>query len=98
MTERAPDLPAVEVDPTAEDDAPIAAARPRAPRSPRGHAPKILPALRELDAAGLLPPHLRPCMIYTLTCRQLTVAGYALDMPGRDAVMRAYRLYRTGRA
>jgi hypothetical protein len=98
MTDRAPNLPAVEVEPTA-DDAPIAPARPRAPRrAARGHAPKILAALRELDAAGLLPPHLRPCTIYTLVCRQLTIAGYALDMPGRDAVRRAYGLYRPARA
>ncbi|HEY1243558.1 MAG TPA: hypothetical protein VGF29_01880 [Hyphomicrobiaceae bacterium] len=77
---------AVGTSPTA---ASATAARPRRPR--QGHRPKIRAAFDALERDGLLHPHLRPCARFRVVIDWLMAAGYAKDLPKRDAVEREYK-------
>jgi hypothetical protein len=73
---------------------PLPPAPPPAParrRSRLGHRPKIRAALDALGADNLLPPLLRPIARVRVVQNWLMRAGYAKDMPGRDAIEREYQ-------
>jgi hypothetical protein len=70
---------------------PAAAPSVPPPRSRQGHRPKIRAAFDALERDGLLPPHLRPCARFRVAIDWLMAAGYANDLPERDAIEREYK-------
>ena len=67
-----------------------APARQPSARPRKGHHHKIAKAVAEMRAEGLLPEHLRPKVRNCRICDWLMQAGYADDLPSRQAFARFF--------